>query len=150
MDTNLDGVICEPLNIIRDDRGSVMHMMNVQSPWFERFGEVYFSTVKPKVVKAWKRHREMTQHLVVPIGMIRLVMFDSRSDSKTYQQLQVVDFGIDDYQLIKIPNGLWYGFQGLSGHDALIVNCADMKHDPTEVDRLPYDAPQIPHQWVVK
>ena len=39
---------------IGDERGSVMHMMRADSPWFSRFGEIYFSTVKSKVVKAWR------------------------------------------------------------------------------------------------
>ena len=40
-----------PLRRIPDERGAVFHMLREDSPVFERFGEIYFSTS----TRAWSR-----------------------------------------------------------------------------------------------
>ena len=45
MKDNIEGVKITPLKIIADDRGSVMHMMRNDSKVFDKFGEIYFSTI---------------------------------------------------------------------------------------------------------
>ena len=70
-----------PLKIIQVPGGDVSHAMKISDPGFAGFGEVYFSNIEPGVVKAWKRHRQMTLNLVVSVGAIRFVMFDDRHQS---------------------------------------------------------------------
>lgn len=56
--------------------------------------------------------------------------------------------GQDPYGMLRIPPGIWYGFQGISSdQDSVIVNCADMAHNPTEVVRLDATSPEIPYTW---
>ena len=47
----IEGVVVQPLRRIADERGSVMHMLRAGDAWFTGFGEIYFSTVYPGVVK---------------------------------------------------------------------------------------------------
>ena len=47
----IDGVLIKPLKKIPDERGTIMHMMRNDDPNFEKFGEIYFSTVYPGDVK---------------------------------------------------------------------------------------------------
>ena len=49
----IEGVVLTKLNQIKDERGKIMHMMRNDYPIFKKFGEIYFSTVKPTFVKAW-------------------------------------------------------------------------------------------------
>ena len=74
----LEGVIITNLKQFYDDRGSVLHMINKNSESFKAFGEVYFSEIFPRCVKAWKKHKIQTQNFVVPVGNIKLVIFDDR------------------------------------------------------------------------
>jgi dTDP-4-dehydrorhamnose 3,5-epimerase len=143
----IDGVFVQELRQFVDERGKVMHMLRVDSPLFTRFGEVYFSVVNPGVVKAWKRHREMTQHLAVPMGKIRLVVFDDREGSPTRGNVEVLEIGEDNYRLVKIPPLLWYGFQGLSALPALIANCTDLPHSKEEVENREVTDRRIPFVW---
>lgn len=143
----IEGVIIRELKQIIDERGRVMHMLRVDNPLFERFGEIYFSEVLPGVVKAWKWHRDRTQILSVPIGKITLVIYDNREYSKSKGSLKSLDIGRDNYQLIKIPPKLWYGFKCISDHPALLANFTDLPHVPDEGEsRDPYDS-YIPYQW---
>jgi dTDP-4-dehydrorhamnose 3,5-epimerase len=141
------GVLTQELQQIADDRGKVMHLLRVDSPLFSRFGEIYFSVVNPGVVKAWKRHREMTQNLSVPVGKIRLAIFDDRPGSPSCGRVEELEIGEDNYLLVKIPPLLWYGFQGLSAMPALIANCADLPHRPEEVEYREVQDHRMPYTW---
>ncbi|MCH8156394.1 MAG: dTDP-4-dehydrorhamnose 3,5-epimerase family protein [Nitrospinae bacterium] len=144
----IEGVIVQPLKQITDQRGSVLHMLRNDWSHFKTFGEIYFSEINPGVVKAWKQHKEQVQNLAVPIGKIRLVIFDDRPQSHT--RGSIVEYRVgrpDDYNLIQIPPGLWYGFQALNNETSLIANCPDKPHDPAEAESLPQDSDKIPYHW---
>ena len=148
VEASISGVLISELGQIIDQRGAVLHHMRNDAPDFTAFGECYFSEMIPGAVKAWKRHREQTQHLAVPVGRVRFVIYDDRASSPTRGELQVVELGRpDDYNRLRIPNGLWYGFTCLSAQNALIANCADRPHDPTDAELRPEDDPGIPHRW---
>ncbi len=147
MDTKLtstiNGLIITPLRQITDERGAVLHMLRSDAPEFTRFGECYFSEVLPGVVKGWKRHAKQTQNLAVPVGKIRLVVFDDKSG-----KVQALELGRPDaYVRIRISPGLWYSFGCLSSAPALLANCADMPHDPAESEQKPLDDASIPYRW---
>tara|TARA_Y100001970_G_scaffold48698_1_gene61814 strand:+ start:5386 stop:5835 length:450 start_codon:yes stop_codon:yes gene_type:complete len=136
------------LRIIEDDRGAVLHMLRSDSDIYSDFGELYFSETKPGIVKAWKCNSKLTQLLAVPKGRIRLVIFDDRLDSSSKGELQILEVGRPDaYQLIKIPNNLWYGFKCISTEPALIANCTNGVHSPDNTRTKNYDNPSIPFSW---
>jgi len=146
--TNIEGVTTHKLVEVADDRGSVLHMLSVNSPSFKQFGECYFSEVKPGVIKAWKMHHEQTQNLAVPLGRVKLVIFDDRDNSKTKGNLKVLELGRPDaYLRVQIPPGLWYGFACIGEAPALIANCADIPHDPKESERRSVSDTRIPYDW---
>ena len=146
--SSIDGVLVTGLRQVVDERGAVLHHMRSDAPEFTTFGECYFSEMISGAVKAWKRHREQTQHLAVPIGRVRFVIYDDRELSPTNGSLEVVELGRPDhYNRLRIPKGLWYGFTCLSDQPALIANCTDEPHDPTDTElRAEYD-PRIPYHW---
>ena len=144
----IEGVTLTELRQIRDERGAVLHMLRSDAPEYTRFGECYFSEVAPGAIKAWKRHRAQTQNLAAPMGRIRMVIYDYREGSVTQGKLQVLELGRPDaYLRLRIPPGLWYGFQCISATPALLANCADLPHDPAESEVRPVDDPGIPYRW---
>ena len=56
----IEGIIITPLKQIKDSRGKIMHMLRRDSTIFKSFGEIYFSTVNPEIIKAWHLHKEAT------------------------------------------------------------------------------------------
>ena len=142
------GLTVTSLKQIVDERGAVLHMLRSDSELFHGFGEIYFSEVLSGTVKAWKCHRRMTQYFAVPHGRIKLVLFDDRDNSDTQGTVDVLELGRPDrYCLVRIPPGLWYGFQGIAAGPSLLANCTDLPHDPSESDRLPENATVIPYRW---
>lgn len=146
----IDGVQIIPLRQIADERGAVMHMLRADAPHFQGFGEIYFSTVVPGAIKAWHVHRRMIRNYAVPVGKIKLVLFDDRAGSRTNGEIQEIAVGVDHYNLIIIPSNIWSGFSGLGSEVALVANCASIPHDPDEVERLHYSDKRIPYVWNVK
>jgi dTDP-4-dehydrorhamnose 3,5-epimerase len=144
----ISGVSIAPLVEIKDDRGAVLHMLRSDSHGFTGFGECYFSEILPGAIKAWKRHRIQTQRLAVPIGRIRIAVFDSRELSPTNGALLVLELGRPDaYLRLEIPPAVWYGFACVSGIPALVANCTDLPHDPEESERRPVGDSTIPFVW---
>jgi dTDP-4-dehydrorhamnose 3,5-epimerase len=146
----IDGAGVYPLRQIPDERGKIMHMLRVDDPHFERFGEIYFSMIYPGIIKGWHRHSVVTLNYAVLIGTIKLVMFDDRAGSPTRGRVVELFPGESQYLLVRIPPGVWNGYKGIGTAPALVANCATHPHDPTEMERLdPFDN-HIPYDWSVQ
>jgi len=143
----IEGVQVFPLKRIQDERGMVMHMLRADEPHFEAFGEIYFSVIYPGIIKAWHLHSRMTINYAVVEGNIKLVLYDQRKGSKTYGQLQEIIFGQITYQLVRVPPGVVNGFTSVGGQRAIVANCANIPHDPTEITRIDPFTPSIPYDW---
>jgi dTDP-4-dehydrorhamnose 3,5-epimerase len=146
----IDGVRVVPLQRIPDERGTVMHMLRRTDPHFLEFGEIYFSTIYPGIIKGWHLHKLMTLNYACVSGRIKLVLYDDRQASTTKGELMELFLGPDSYQLVQIPPRVWNGFKGIGDDQAIVANCATHPHDPTQTERLdPFD-PRIPYDWGVK
>lgn len=146
----IEGVMITSLRRIVDERGSVMHMLRSDSPVFQQFGEIYFSTVHPGAVKAWHVHSRMVLNYAVPHGRIKFVLHDERPGSPTLGQTDEIFMGVDNYVLVTVPPMVWNGFKGVGDVTAIVANCASIPHDPDEISRRdPFD-PTIGYDWGVK
>lgn len=146
----IEGVAIRPLRQIPDERGKVMHMLKCTDPWFEKFGEIYFSVVYPGVIKGWHLHKIMVLNYAVVTGSIKLVLYDDRENCATRGELQEIIAGDNSYSLITVPQGVWNGFKGIGTIPAIVANCATEPHDPGEMIRLDPFSKQIPYDWSLK
>ncbi len=145
---SIEGVVVTELNQINDHRGAVLHMLRSDADDFTKFGECYFSEVLPGAVKAWKLHTLQTQNLAVPVGRIKLVIYDDRQNSSTRYSLFIIELGRPDaYVRVKVPPGLWYGFACVGNTKSLLVNCSDMPHEKMESKVLDIFDRSIPYNW---
>ena len=101
MESVINDVELLDLAVIPTDGGPVMHMMRPASPLFGEIGEVYFSEVEPGCVKAWKCHTRQTQRFAVPVGQLKIVLYDDRPESPTRGRIMEVLLGRpDNYALL--------------------------------------------------
>ena len=77
----LADILVTPLRLIEVAGGDVLHAMKQTDAGYSGFGEAYFSWVSADVVKAWKRHTQMTMNVVVPVGTCLLYTSDAADDS---------------------------------------------------------------------
>lgn len=146
----IDGVNVIPLKRIPDERGQILHMLRSDDAHFEKFGEIYFSMVYPEVIKGWHLHTEMTLNYAVPMGTIKIVLYDDRPQSPTYKELMELYPGESNYVLITVPPGVWNGFKGVGVTPALVANCATIAHRADEIQRMDPFENHIGYDWSLK
>ena len=142
----IEGVTVKPLRRARDARGSVMKMQESTDPEFKGFGEVYFSTVHPGAVKAWRRSPAWRNYRVVH-GAIRLVLADRRDGSPTCGAIDEIEMGEEHDVLVQIPPGVWSGLVGLGTCEAIVCDLTDRPHAAAAVERLEPDDAAIGYDW---
>ena len=128
---SLADILVTPLMRIPTIGGDVMHALKNSDNGFNGFGEVYFSWVERGAIKAWKCHQHMTLNLVVPLGEISFV-FHIKDQENCFRTENI---GEEKYVRLTVPPGIWFGFQGRGSGQSLLMNLADMAHDPDEVLR---------------
>jgi len=145
----IEGVSLTKLKIIPGDSGDVLHAMKRTESSFLGFGEAYFSTIRKDAVKAWKRHRKMTLNLVVPCGKIKIVLYDERNNSPSCGEIFEITLSRNNYQRLTVPPLVWMGFKGMDNDLNMLLNIADMTHDPDEIDRVEAYKSHIGYSWDV-
>ena len=128
---------------INVEEGDIFHALKASEKSFSSFGEAYFSTVRNGAIKAWKRHREMTLNIIVPVGNITFVLIDDHSPDDWTE----ITLGESNYQRLTVPPGWWTGFTTKHEGLNLLLNIADLEHSPDEVDRKAKDG--FSYRWNV-
>ncbi|NQT49997.1 glycosyltransferase [Candidatus Kuenenbacteria bacterium] len=143
----INGIKIQPLKIFKDERGAVLKMIDKNNPEFKEFGEMYFSQINPGVIKGWKKHLRINQLFAVPVGNMKLVLYDDREDSSTKGEIQEIEFGIDNYVFISLPPQVWYSWKALGKSPAIIANLINEVHDPEESKTADLNDAQFPYKW---
>jgi dTDP-4-dehydrorhamnose 3,5-epimerase len=126
----IDGVIITPLKVIKVDEGDVFHGIKSSDKGYIGFGEAYFSSINSGEIKGWKRHQKMTLNIIVPSGEIQFVMFDDRN--KNEERLQDIVLSLNNYCRLTVPPMVWMAFKGLGHEKSLLLNIANIPHNPNE------------------
>jgi len=148
----IEGVKTKKLVMHPDERGRLMEMLRVDDDIFQKFGQVYMTTVMPGVVKAWHHHKIQTDYFVCVRGMIKLVLYDDRDGSPTKGEVSVFFIGDHNHTLVTIPPGILHGFKGVSVEEAIVINTPTEPYNPANPDEFRRDAhdPDIPYDWARK
>lgn len=143
----IEGVTVSPEKRITNPKGDIFHAMKSSSQGFSGFGEAYFSIINPGVIKGWKRHRSATLNLVVPVGLVRFVVFDDRPESMSVGQfLDITIGGVNNARLTVSP-GLWVAFTGVGDGLHMLLNISSEEHDPAEADNIELN--NISYDWAL-
>ncbi len=128
----LDKIVISENKIISVTGGDVMHGIKTTSSGYKSFGELYFSWIERNFIKAWKKHNLMTLNLIVPYGKVKFIFYD-----EPFENFISLTIGENNFKRITVPPGIWFGFKGCFHKKSLVVNCADIPHDPKEVEIKP-------------
>ena len=148
----IEGVKLKELKVIPDERGKVMEMLRCDDEIFDKFGQVYLSMAYPGVVKGWHYHKKQTDYFVVVKGMLKVVLYDLRKDSPTYNQINEFFMGDQNQMLLVIPPYVAHGAKGMGTEPGYLINCPNESYsydDPDEYRIHPFDN-DIPYDWSIK
>ena len=145
----IEGVKTKRLKVIADERGMLMEMMRDDDEFFQKFGQVYLSVVYPGAVKGWHYHRRQTDHFVLVKGMAKVVLYDTRPDTRSKGEINEFFMGEQNPILLVIPPLVLHGMKGIGPEPAYLVNTPSEHYDYDTPDeyRLPPDSPEIPYDW---
>tara|TARA_B100000575_G_C23133466_1_gene657918 strand:+ start:1045 stop:1464 length:420 start_codon:yes stop_codon:yes gene_type:complete len=137
---SLNSIILNKLNNIEVEGGNVIHLIKSSDKNFHEFGEAYFSIVKPKFIKGWKKHTKMFMNLSVVKGKVKFVFC---LDDRMKFREETIDS--NDFSNILVPPNIWFAFKGISKIPSVILNISNIEHDPSEVKRL--ELSDIKYNW---
>lgn len=143
----IEGVIITKLKKIDDERGSVLTMLRSDTKIFKSFGEIYFSTIFNKSIKAWHLHKKAILNYACISGKVKLVLFDDRKESQTLGKYSEHILTPEDFFLITIPPFIWNGFIGLDKAESIVANCISLPHDESEMVRRKHNDEYFKYNW---
>lgn len=145
----IEGVKVKKLKVIPDERGRLMEILRSDDEIFQQFGQVYMTTAKPGIVKAWHCHKLQTDSFTCVFGKIRLILYDAREDSKTFKEIQKFIMDLESPFLVQIPPGVYHGFKCISEEEAIVINTPTHVYNHANPDEYridPYEN-DIPYDW---
>ncbi len=145
----IEGVRLKKLKVIPDERGRLQEILRADDELFLKFGQVYFSTAYPGVVKGWHYHKVQTDNITVIKGMMKLVLYDSRQKSPTHGEIAEYFIGEHNPLLVQIPPLVMHGLKCIGADEAVALNIPTELYNYTQPDeyRLPYNDSSIPYDW---
>ena len=145
----IEGIKIKYLKVMPDERGRLMEILRSDETLFEKFGQIYLTTAYPGVVKGWHYHKLQSDNMAVVKGMMKIVLYDARKSSPTYQKINEFFIGEHNWQLLHIPPLVYHGFKCISEQEALVINIPTEPYNYVQPDeyKLMPDTDSIPYKW---
>ena len=143
----INGVSLRKLMVFENELGIVKHMLKKQWPEFKSFGEVYFSTINAGIVKGWKKHDKTILNYTVPLGNVKVVIYDCNEKSISFGKIQEIELGEKNHILLTIPPNVWYSFAVLNNEKAMICNLISVEHSKDTHHQIGLINDEIPYKW---
>lgn len=146
----IQGVILRAATTQTDDRGTLCEIFS--SAWglhTDPIAYVYQFTVRPGKIKGWHIHHEHDDRIFISQGTVRIVLYDTRSDSPTHKMVNELYLSEHHRSLLIIPAYVYHAFQNVDARDALLVSLPNRlyNHADPDVYRLPIENDVIPYRF---
>lgn len=136
----IEGVRVKHLKLIPDERGRLMEILRSDDEIFIKFGQVYMTTAKPGIVKAWHYHQLQTDNFTCVHGEIRLVLYDARENYPTYKEINEFILSLDQPKVVQIPPFVFHGFKCISKEESIVINTITNTYNRVQPDEFRVDA----------
>jgi dTDP-4-dehydrorhamnose 3,5-epimerase len=146
----IEGVVVREVLHVPRDHGVITEMYRPEwDPTGLPVVQIYQSRLFPGAIGAWSCHTSSVDRLFVNQGHVKVVLFDSRKESGTYQRVTELHVGDARPSFLVIPTGVWHGLQNLGSSEGLVLNYPTRAYNYADPDhwRLPYDTAEIPYSW---
>lgn len=144
----IEGVELKELDTHRDERGFFREIArNTDGIMAEGWAQVSHSLMHPGVAKGWHVHPTQIDWWYVPVGDLKVALYDTRQGSVTKGHLDELFLGEHyDARLLKIPAGVAHGCRAIGG-TAHLVYLTSSTYNRDEEGRIPHDDPDIGYDW---
>ncbi len=110
--------------------------------------QVFQNLIEGNAVTSWHVHRVTTDRIFVNHGLMKLVLYDGRRGSPTFDLINEFRIGLVRPALVVVPPGVWHLVQNLTATPSMLLNLVDRAYDYENPDhwRLPADTAEIPYR----
>jgi len=144
----IKGVEFKELTTHVDERGFFREIIRATDGFFkDGFGQLSHSLVYPGIVKAWHAHNRQTQWNYVASGLLKVVLYDNRTDSHTYGE--IMEFLVGDNQQSRaysFPPGVLHGYRCMGG-PANVIYVTSGTYDLSDEIRVSHDDLSDVYDW---
>jgi len=150
IEEQIEGIVVREVLHVPRDHGIITEMFRSEwDPTGLPVVHIYQSRLFPGAIGAWSCHAKTVDRLFVNQGNLKVVLFDGREESRTYQRVVELYVGDARPAFVILPAGVWHGLQNLGATDALVINYPTNAYNYEDPDhyRLPFDSPEIPYTW---
>lgn len=151
-DQLINGVVIRNLSLYADERGFLFELirLNDQEMNASAIKQIIASYSYPGMIKGWHLHSTQEDHLVCVTGMVKLVLYDYRQESTTFQTVNEIFMGEKHPRAVHIPPGIFHGTKNIGKEIAVVIGMPSLYYDPKEVDERrvnPLNNDLIPYDW---
>ena len=135
-----------------DERGTICEVYDLRWGFTDDpLVYVYHVTIRPGQVKGWVVHLKQNDRLFAYSGVLRIVLYDARTESESFGRLNIFHLGEHDRALVSIPAGVYHVIQNVGDREAAFVNLPSQpyQHDDPDKYRLPIENDVIPYRLSV-
>lgn len=145
----IEGVLLKDLITHTDERGFFREIIRVTDDFFsEGFGQWSHSLMYTGVAKAWHIHEKQADWWYVAVGVLKVALHDTRSDSSSHKETMELFMGENQpARVLRIPPGVAHGCRCISGPAHLFYVTSDV-YDPEDEGRIPHDDVAIGYDWL--
>jgi dTDP-4-dehydrorhamnose 3,5-epimerase len=150
----IDGVQFRPTRPVPHEDGHVTEV--ARASWEQLVApivQVHITTTLAGRVRAWGLHQLGTDRLFVVCGLVKIVVFDGRTNSPTAGRINEFTVSERNPGLLIIPPNLYHGWKNIGTSEAIIINMPDRMYNYEQPDALdlPWDGEAarqiVPYQW---
>jgi dTDP-4-dehydrorhamnose 3,5-epimerase len=145
----IEGVAVRRVPTHADARGSLTEIYDLRWEFTDDpLVYAYLVTIRPGQVRGWALHLEQNDRLFAYAGVLKIVLYDARTDSSTYGRINVFHLGTHDRALVSIPAGVYHAVCNVGTEEGAFVNLPSQpyRHDDPDKYRLPLDNDVIPYR----
>jgi dTDP-4-dehydrorhamnose 3,5-epimerase len=136
-----------------DHRGTLMEAVNFDDPfWDEPVVYAYTFTVAPGRIKGWGMHKLQTDRYVSLSGSLRVVLYDGRPGSPTFERFAEFSFAEEAPGLLRIPPGVWHADQNTGDAPCRVMNFPTRAYERDDPDKYRIDpaSGEIPFDFTLR
>ena len=122
-----------PLDEIKTEFSIITKIIDKKKSNYNEIKEVYTTTIKKDVIRAWKKHTQMICNIFIIKGSVKFVFFDN-----SFEVCEEVIINERKKNILVIKPNIWFGFMGLEDENT-IINFSNIIHDDNEVIQKKYD-----------
>jgi dTDP-4-dehydrorhamnose 3,5-epimerase len=104
--------------------------------------QVHITTTLPGRIRAWGLHQRTTDRLFVVNGLVKIVLFDGRQDSRSKGNVNEFTVSEKNPGLLIVPPNVYHGWKNIGTNEAILINMPTemYNYDSPDALDLPWDS----------